>query len=310
MVSYQRAKMITDYVKKNSIKDAMEYFDMTADSVERYCRILGYKERKKEGPKILIADIETLPAWCRVWGLYKQRIPIDNLLKDWVMCSWSAKWLNAPDIMSDCLTPKEASDRYNSRNIEDNTDKRICKSIYSLVDAADIIIGHNLNRFDMRKLRSRFLINDMKPFSPAQQVDKLKQSQKQFAHTSHKLDWLGQLKRRKGKLATNYGLWKRCEIGEPEALQYMNQYCGEDVFLEEEVYLWMLPWMSAHPNIALYQECDKKACKFCGYPVKFVDKYFYTVVNRYDAYQCTGCGAYSRARSTDVGKSERGTILA
>ena len=260
--SLKRSREIFEAVEKHGDLEASKLLGINLESISRAIRAYKFRIKNKGAPKILIADIETLPAWCRVWGLYKQRIPIDNLLKDWIICSWSAKWLNAPTVISDRITPEEAKHRFNSRNIEDNTDKRICKSIYSLIDEADIIVGHNLNKFDMRKLRSRFIINEMNPFSPVQQVDTLTQSQKQFAHTSHKLDWLGQLKRRKGKLATDYSLWKRCELGEPEALRYMNEYCNEDVFLEEEIYLWILPWMSSHPNIGLYQDSENKMCKY------------------------------------------------
>jgi len=50
-----------------------------------------------------------------VWGLYKQYIPNDNIIKDWNILSWAAKWLFDDEIMSDILTPKEAVARDDSR---------------------------------------------------------------------------------------------------------------------------------------------------------------------------------------------------
>ena len=35
--------------------------------------------------------------------------------------------------------------------------KRVLKSIWNLLDEADIVIGHNGDRFDLRKLRWRFI---------------------------------------------------------------------------------------------------------------------------------------------------------
>ena len=48
------------------------------------------------------------------------------------MLSWSAKWLNNPNMMSDVLTPEEALR-------ED--DLRITKSMWHLFNEADIIIA-------------------------------------------------------------------------------------------------------------------------------------------------------------------------
>ena len=75
----------------------------------------------KDLPKILLLDIETAPMEVYVWGLYKQYIPHDNIIKDWCMLSWVAKWLYDEDTKSDLITAEEAIDR---------NDKRIVKSIH------------------------------------------------------------------------------------------------------------------------------------------------------------------------------------
>ena len=297
----ERIKDIYLYYHEYGLEATAKHFDIQQETVSRYCRVYKFKKENKRAPKILILDIETLPMHVRVWGLYKQRIPIDNIINDWLILCWSAKWLCAPEILHDCLTPDDCENR---------SDKRISESVYKLLEEADIVVGHNLKRFDMRRMQSRFIMHDLKPFSPIQTVDTLVESRKNFAHSSHKLDFLGQLVRNQGKVSTNYNLWVRCESGEQEALDYMQGYCDEDVALEEEVYIWMLPWMQSHPNIGLYQDSDGKVCKRCGAPVKWVDKYQYTLVNRYDSFKYTRCGSYSRGRRTDVTPAERSTVLA
>ena len=49
-----------------------------------------------------------------VWGLYKQFISHNNIIKDkngneksWYVLSWAAKWLYDDDVMSDIVTPEE-----------------------------------------------------------------------------------------------------------------------------------------------------------------------------------------------------------
>ena len=87
-------------------------------------------------PKILFLDIETTPIAVWVWSIGKQYVYPQNIIKDnnnkaidWYVLSWSAKWLYDDKILSDVLTPKEAKER---------NDKRIIKSVWKLLNEADI----------------------------------------------------------------------------------------------------------------------------------------------------------------------------
>ena len=123
-------------------------------------------------PKILIFDIETTPMPVWVWDFGKQYVPHTNIVKDksgnqkfWYVLSWAAKWLYDENILSDVLTPEGAVAR---------DDKRILDSVWKLIDEADIVIAHNGDRFDIRKLNARFILNDMNPPSPYKSIDTLK----------------------------------------------------------------------------------------------------------------------------------------
>src|SRR5690554_3159719 len=93
----------------------------------------------KDFPKILIFDIETAPMKAFVWRRWKQNIYLDQTISEWFMISWAAKWLYDPHVMSGILTPEE---------IKKEDDTRIVRSIWQLIDEADIIIGHNCKKFD------------------------------------------------------------------------------------------------------------------------------------------------------------------
>lgn len=89
-----------------------------------------------ELPKILIFDLETAPLRAYVWRLWKQNVsPVSGQLQsEWFMLTWAAKWLFENEIMSDSLTPKE---------VFEEDDSRLTKSIYKLVNEADIVVAHN-----------------------------------------------------------------------------------------------------------------------------------------------------------------------
>ena len=103
-------------------------------------------------PKILLFDIETSLYHFVGWGTYKQFIQHYQITKHQYIISWAAKWLYDDNVQSDVVTPEESKNR---------DDGRILKSIWKLLDEADIVIGHNGDRFDLRKLRWRFLSKDM-----------------------------------------------------------------------------------------------------------------------------------------------------
>lgn len=303
-----RAKEIFHYVDKYGIEKTRSDFNLSYETVTRNIR--RYKQIVRESekypkvsklPKILLFDIETLPMWVRVWGLYKQRPNIKQIVKDWIVLSWAAKWLDESEMMSDILSPKE---------IKERNDERICKSVWKLIDEADIILAHNLEKFDIKKLNSRFMIHDMIPPSPYQMIDTLKHSYKIAAHSSHKLDWLGQLIRNEGKIDTDYELWIKCENGDKEALSYMLKYNLEDVTLLEEVYLWMRPWMRSHPNIGLYMDLKEAVCENCGSnDIIPTSKPYVTAAGKYETIRCNTCGAVGRGRSNMITTDESKLLI-
>lgn len=255
---------------------------------------------KKKQPRILLFDIETLPIHARLWGLYKQRIPHNNIIKDWSCLSWAAKWLYDNDMLSDILTPEEAVA---------HDDKRIIESIWGLFDIADIVIAHNAKRFDLRKLNIRFLINGLRPPTPYQVIDTLKESQKVLGASSHRLDYLGKILSNKGKIDTNYDLWVRCDSGDKEALEYMQKYNEEDVLLLEEIYLWLRPWIHSHPNMAIYSFSEETICPYCGSSDLDEAGYYVTPAGRFISMRCNECGGVSRRRKTDLSKKEKENLI-
>jgi len=250
-------------------------------------------------PKILLLDIETAPIKGYVWRLWKQNIYLPQLISDWFMLTWSAKWLFDSTVDSDRLTGKEV--------LEEN-DYRIVKRLWSYLNEADIVIAHNGESFDIPKINARCIVNNLPPTSPYQQIDTKKIAAKQFGFSSNKLDGLAIQFGFKVKLDTDFELWAECMKGNEEALKYMEEYNKHDVELLEEVYLKLRPWIKAHPNVGLYIEADYPVCSNCGSNHLHKEGYYYTSTGRYETYRCE-CGAISRVRTTSYPKDKRKKLL-
>lgn len=250
----------------------------------------------KRLPDVLLLDIETAPIIVSSWTLYKPMLSHENIIEDWFIISWAAKWLYGSEIYNDVVTPKESVNR---------DDKRICLSIFKLMEKADIIIGHNAIKFDIRKINSRFLINGIDKPSPYQVIDTLLHSRTNFAHSSHRLDYLGRLLVNKEKIKTDHDLWLKCKKGDQESLDYMDKYCQQDVLLLEEVYIEIRGWIKSHPNLALYSEVDQPVCPNClSERLEFCGEYV-TPASVFDSLRCSNCGAISRMRKSKLTPTDK-----
>lgn len=240
--------------------------------------------------KVLLFDIETAPLEVYTWGLYDQRISPCNVIKDWSVLTWAAKWLCDDKIMSAKVTTSQAEAR---------EDYKILVPMWELLEEADIVIGHNCSRFDLRKLNARFVVNGMKPPMPYQVIDTLTACRKHFAFSSNKLDYISSTLACRGKIDTNFELWKRCVSGDPDALNEMEEYNRQDVVALEDVYFIIRPWIRSHANMGLYVESKDPVCPACGGDNLTWKGHYYTPAGKYKSFRCH-CGAIGRHRSTSV----------
>jgi hypothetical protein len=236
-------------------------------------------------PKILLCDIETLPLEVITWGIYEQHISHQHIIRDGCMLSWSAKWLNDSDIVSDVLTPDEAINK---------SDKRIVETLWPMLDNCDMVIFHNGVKFDVPVFQGRLLKHHIMLPSYYKVIDTYLVARKAFRLTCNKLDYLLEFLGYEGKISTDIELWKRCLVGDPEALIEMDTYCRGDVWKLEEVYMDMLPYMANHPNVNLWS--GKDACPNCGSENRHAEKDYQGTTYLYDAYRCDGCGSLWRSR--------------
>lgn len=246
-------------------------------------------KRENNNPKILIFDTETAPLEAYVFSLWRQNIAWDHTISQWFMLCWSAKWLHSNDIMTDCLTGEEALK-------ED--DSRIMKSLWKLIDEADIVVAHNAKGADLPWMNTRFILNGLTPPKPYFTIDTLEIARKQFAFSSNKLDALAEYFGIEHKLDTDFNLWRKCRHGDDAALAYMQEYNMKDVEILEEIFLKLRPWIKNFPNANNFLASERPICATCGSEdlEELKGQYYYTSVGKYSLYRCKKCGAVTRGR--------------
>lgn len=250
--------------------------------------------------KVLLLDTETAPLIVASWGIRKQHLNIDQILKDSHLICWAAKWLFESEVFGDCITSEEAIAR---------DDSRICKSLWDMMDEADIIIAHNGRGFDIPVINGRFFVNKMSPPSPYEIIDTLQSSRQSFRLSSHKLDFINRISGLTVKLKTDMQLWIDCMEGKPEKLLEMFTYCKNDTSILEETYMEMRQWIKAHPNMAFYVESENLICPTCGCTEVEERGTYHTTVNEYVSYRCPKCGAYGRSRKSATSVEKKKSVL-
>jgi len=262
--------------------------------------------------KVFVFDIETSTIVFRNFSpKVNGYIPHKNIIRDWFVISWAGRWLGKKEMLSDVLTPQEAK---RSGNIYNNTldDKRICQSLWDIFNEADILVAHNGDNFDIKKMNYRFRMHGFRPPLPYKTFDTLKEHRKVFGATSNSLDFLlRQMKLRDEKIKTGWELWEACENGDPEALRKMDEYCRHDIELGEKLYLDICKW-SHNGNINLYGDLKDVRCPVCGHGVDILEhKKAVTSANAYKTYRCRwkNCGHTGRTRQSTLDAAQRKNLL-
>lgn len=243
--------------------------------------------------KILVFDIETGPLISYHWRHWQQNLYSDQRIEDnWPVLTWSAKWLFEDKMYSDKMTPEEALHR---------DDQRVCQSLWHLLEEADVVIAHNGLKFDMRMMNGRFFIHGMTPTSSVRVIDTLRAAKRALALPSYKLDDIAKYLGKPGKIKTDFSWWSEFMEGNPEAIDKMQEYNDKDVYVLEEVYFDMRPWIKPHPNLGLFTQGTDPACPACGddTSLALVGEYA-TYVNTFDEFRCGNCGHISRKRTSNT----------
>jgi transposase-like protein len=242
-----------------------------------------YKEIKENFPAVLLMDIETLPAVVYVWdtNIYNVSINKEQIIKDWAILCWSAKWLEDDRMISACLTPNE---------IETRNDKRICEAMWQLFDDADVIIAQNGKKFDIPKFNTRWWKHQLPQPSSYRIIDTLEAARKVFSMTWNSLDYLGEYLGLGRKLRTEFKLWRECDDGDKKALERMQEYNQTDVILLEDIYLKMRGWIPNHPKFTMYEKVIG-VCPVCFSPnIKNIG-FYQAPVKQYKEFRCEHCHA-------------------
>lgn len=258
---------------------------------------------KLTGPRIVTLDIETAPIQSHHWRLWKENIGLSQIMAEWSVLSFCAKWLDARiPIYEDVSGQDDVRD-----------DSNLLGKLWTVLDEADFVVAQNGKRFDLKKIRARMVMHGMPPFSPVTVIDTMLIAKDVFGFTSNRLEWLSthlsKVKKLKHGKFPGFDLWTECLKGNPAAWAEMKKYNIVDVRATEEVYLSLRPWAEGHPNVAAFWPDEEMRCPKCGSKHLTQRGFQYTQTGQYHRYSCNKCGGWSRSRYTLNSTNKRKSLL-
>ena len=194
--------------------------------------------RTKILPHILYIDIE------RSLGefyAYDRKVPsgymsIEMLKTEPFIICYAAGWVTKSGdfqyIFSDCVRQDEALRR---------DDSRVMESLWRLMNDADYIVGHNVRRFDDKKVNERFISLGMTAPTEYKTIDTYVWSKAKFDFMSNGLNYIAPKLGGTPKQEVTRDDWiEVVETGNRDTLMKVEEYCRGDV--REGIHVFRREW--------------------------------------------------------------------
>jgi hypothetical protein len=251
-------------------------------------------------PKILVFDIECTGMILESYGLYNQNHNHKDIIEDWSLLSYAAWFVGEEEI-------HYMDNRY---GLDYRDDRQIVEGLHHLINEADWIIGHNSDRFDLKKFNAKsekYLLDDIHEKT---QWDTLKMLKSKYSLASNSLDYAAKyfdLKERKsghGKFPGK-SLFDECKKGNMEAWQELELYNKQDVKVTWELFQRLA---KKDKRINMQSFYQRQVC-ICGNEKFHKDGFRFTRQGRFQIYRCNQCSKTFTAKENLIDKNMRGRFF-
>lgn len=227
-------------------------------------------------PKILLIDIETVPILGLSWQLFDTDIL--HVLAPTSTASFAYQWFGQERVHTKALwdfkgykrPPRKASELEAILHFYLNneaSERWLLSHLWELLDEADIVVAHNGDQFDIKKINARLIVHGFGPYAPVKSVDTLKISRRNFKFDSNKLDNVGGYLGVGRKMPhTGKHLWLGCMRGDTASQRTMKDYNAQDVRLLHSTYEKLRGWDKSHPVLTAISPRLEITCPTCLTP--------------------------------------------
>jgi hypothetical protein len=240
------------------------------------------------GPKVLFLDEEISKT---IYATYPSKKPqymkSEDIIQDWFMICAAWKWKGSSKINSVSLI--DDMKRYKNNPFDDY---HVVKTLHEVISEADVLVGHNMERFDWLKFMERSICHKLEPIDKPKIVDTMKMAQKagfsykSLAYVSKRLKTTEKAKH------DGNDMWIDIVRGRAEGrIKECVKYCKGDIKPCEDLYDRLSPYMPSQmlPNANLWRGEGIVCCTHCG-STDYVHKgHRYSNISKRKRYRCNEC---------------------
>ena len=231
--------------------------------------------------KRLYLDIEVTPNVGFFWNPgHKISVSYDNIIEERKIICICYQW--------------EGSKVESLHWSKNKCDKKMISEFVKVMNQADELIGHNLDRFDIPWIRTRAFYHRVPMRHDYVSTDTLKLARRYLRMNSNRLDYISKYAGSEGKIHTDFGMWKSITLtNDQEALGKMIKYCKGDITELRKVHEQLIPYLPAKVHYGVKEGKDKISCPECGGKTKINLTRVSASGNKRVQRKCNECGKHS-----------------
>lgn len=247
-------------------------------------------------PKIFYFDIECTGMIIESYGLYNQNHNHKDIIEDWSLLSFAGMYEGEEKI--------HYLDNRDSADYRD--DRKIVEALHSLLRDADWVVGHNSDKFDIKKFNTKAEKYNLEAIPEFTQHDTIKMLKKKFALPSYSLDYAARyfdLENKKSSHGKFPGksLFDECKAGNLEAWKECEAYNKQDVLVTRELFLRIAKHF---PNLDLSTFYQKQTCS-CGNTLFYKNGLRYRRSGVFQIWRCSKCSKCFLSKENLIDKDLR-----
>lgn len=226
-------------------------------------------------PVICYLDIETSHMLAKIYQCKTEYIHHKNIVKQWHLYSYAATLEHEPERFY-YLDQRYAPD------IKD--DRQIIEAMHHIISNSDILSGHNIKRFDLKKFNTRAALYGLDPIQEKIIWDTLPMFKRHFDLPSYSLGFICKYFNFKNQKLDHSGdMWDRCEAGDLSAWEENEKYNKMDVLAQREALHFI---SKLEPSINIQAFHYSPVC-ICGGKTFFKDGFKYTRQGKFQVRRCS-----------------------
>lgn len=255
----------------------------------RQGREMSLAERVSEGllnvatKNVLTLDIERLPGQFAAdfWDLnaFKNRRIHPDMVTEWprtICVAWQFYGTAKVEFASEWGDGRE----------------QMLRRVWDAYDQADVLYGHNVDRFDTRNLNAEWLTLGLVPPSPLKIIDTLKEARKTFGFESNTLASLTQrlgIDTKTDKYAVDMA--RAAVAGSVTDQRRLKAYNVGDIHASREFVDRIRGWIPTHPHDLIGRIDDRPTCNQCWGDNLEPNGIKLAQQITYKLFRCKDCGA-------------------